>query len=171
MTAEVTTVYLGLGSNVGDRKRHLMRALERLAPQLQVEAISSLYETDPVGPQDQQDFYNAVCRASTRLTPNELLEHVKQIERDIGRLERERWGPREIDIDILLYGDQVVESPELHIPHPEMNDRAFVLVPLAELAADVHHPDGGRTVAELAADVDAGGVRLIEDQGWEKPRS
>ena len=171
MTTEVTIVYLGLGSNVGDRKRHLTGALERLAPQLQIEAISSLYETDPVGPQDQQDFYNAVCRASTRLTPNELLEHVKQIERDIGRLERERWGPREIDIDILLYGDQVVESPELHIPHPEMNDRAFVLVPLAELAADVHHPDGGRTVAELAADVDAGGVRLIEEPGWEKPRS
>ena len=167
MTAEVTTVYLGLGSNVGDRKRHLMRALERLAPQLQVEAISSLYETDPVGPQDQQDFYNAVCRVSTRLTPDELLAHVKQIERDIGRMERERWGPREIDIDILLYGDQVVESPELRIPHLEMNNRAFVLVPLAEVAADVHHPDGGRTIAELVADVDVGGVRLIEDPGWE----
>lgn len=166
MTAEVA-VYLGLGSNVGDRKRHLVGVLERLAPQMQVEATSSLYETDPVGPQDQQDFYNAVCRGSTRLTPNELLEHVRQIERDIGRLERERWGPREIDIDILLYGDQVVESPELHIPHPEMNNRAFVLVPLAELAAEVHHPGGGRTIAELAADVDAGGVRLIEEPGWE----
>ncbi len=167
MTAEVA-VYLGLGSNVGDRKQHLIGALERLAPQMQGEATSSLYETDPVGPQDQQDFYNAVCRGSTRLTPDELLAHVKQIERDIGRMERERWGPREIDIDILLYGDQVVESPELHIPHPEMNDRAFVLVPLAEVAADVHHPDGGRTIAELVADVDARGVRLIEDPGWEK---
>ncbi len=168
MTAKVNIVYLGLGSNVGDRKRNLLGALKRLDPQLQVEATSSLYETDPVGPQDQQDFYNAVCRASTRLTPDELLVHVKQIERDVGRMERERWGPREIDIDILLYGDQVVESPELRIPHPEMNDRAFVLVPLAELAADVHHPDGGRTMGELAADVDAGGVRLIEEPGWEK---
>ena len=168
MTAKVKIVYLGLGSNVGDRKRNLIGALDRLASQLQVEAISSLYETDPVGPQDQQDFYNAVCRVSTRLTPDELLEHVKQVERDIGRMECERWGPREIDIDILLYGDQVVESPELHIPHPEMTKRAFVLVPLAELAADVHHPDGGRTIAELVADVDAGGVRLIEEPGWEK---
>ncbi len=167
MTAEVN-VYLGLGSNVGDRKRNLMGALERLAPQMQVEAISSLYETDPVGPQDQQDFYNAVCRASTRLTPDELLAHVKQFERDIGRVERERWGPREIDIDILLYGDQIVESQELCIPHRVMCNRAFVLVPLAELAADVRHPDGGRTIAELVADVDAGGVRLIEEPGWEK---
>ena len=166
MTAEVA-VYLGLGSNVGDRKRNLIGALGRLGPQLQVEATSSLYETDPVGPQDQQDFYNAVFRVSTRLTPDELLAHVKQIERDIGRMERERWGPREIDIDILLYGDQVVESPELRIPHLEMNNRAFVLVPLAEVAADVHHPDGGRTIAELVADVDVGGVRLIEDPGWE----
>ena len=168
MTAKVKIVYLGLGSNVGDRKRNLIGALDRLASQLQVEAISSLYETDPVGPQDQQDFYNAVCRASTLLTPDELLAHVKQVERNSGRIERERWGPREIDIDILLYGVQVVESPELHIPHPEMTKRAFVLVPLAELAADVHHPDGGRTIAELVADVDAGGVRLIEEPGWEK---
>ena len=148
-----------------------MGALERLARQMHVDAISSLYETDPVGPEGQQDFYNAVCRASTQLTPNELLAHVKQVERDIGRMKRERWGPREIDIDILLYGDQVIEEPELHIPHPEMNNRAFVLVPLAELAADVRHPDGGRTIAELAADVDVGGVRLIEEPGWEKPRS
>ncbi len=168
MTEEPSLVYLGLGSNVGDRKRNLIGALERLAPQMQVEAVSSLYETDPVGPQDQQDFCNSVCRASTRLTPDELLEHVKQIERDIGRMKGERWGPREIDIDILLYGDQVVDSPELRIPHLEMTNRAFVLVPLAELAFDVHHPDAGRTIAELTADVDAGGVRLIEEPGWEK---
>ncbi len=163
-----TTIYLGLGSNLGERTKNLIAALDRLPPAVLVEGVSSLYQTDPVGPQDQQDFYNAVCRASTRLTPDELLAHVKQVEQDIGRMKRERWGPREIDIDILLYGDQVVESPELRIPHLEMNNRAFVLVPLLELAAEVRHPEGGRTIAELAADVDAGGVRLIEEPGWEK---
>lgn len=171
MTENAATVYLGLGSNLGDRKRNLIGALERLQPEVIIEATSSLYETDPVGPQDQQDFYNAVCRASTRLSPHELLAHVKRIEQDIGRTERGRWGPREIDIDILLFGQQVIDSAELRIPHREMANRAFVLVPLVELAANVQHPELGRTIAELAADVDVGGVRLVEAQGWEKPTS
>ena len=134
-----------------------------------VKAVSSLYETDPVGPQDQLDFYNAVCRASTSLEPQELLSLVKEIERDVGRAQARRWGPRMIDIDILLYGDKIVTEPDLRIPHQEMANRAFVLVPLAELAADVRHPAQGKTVAELLASVDPSGVRLLEKAGWERP--
>ena len=163
----LTTVYLGLGSNLGDRKWNLIDAIERLAPDVRVESVSSLFETDPVGPPGQQDYYNAVCRATTRLEPLELLARVKQIERDIGRKESERWGPRDIDIDILLYGERQVMEERLEIPHREMTKRGFVLVPLAELAADVVHPRTGRTIAELAASADVSGVRLLEERGWE----
>jgi 2-amino-4-hydroxy-6-hydroxymethyldihydropteridine diphosphokinase len=162
-----TTIYLGLGSNLGDRKRNLIGAIERLAPDVRVDGVSSLYETDPVGPPGQQDYCNAVCRAATKLEPLELLAHVKRIERDMGRTEGERWGPREIDIDILLYGERQVVEENLEIPHREMTMRGFVLVPLAELAADVVHPTTGRTINDLVADADASGVRLLEERGWE----
>ena len=165
-----TTVYLALGSNLGDRRQNLIAAMDGLAPRVRVEAVSSLYETDPVGPQGQQDYYNAVCRARTSLQPRELLAVVKQVERDVGRTEGPRWGPRVIDIDILLCGDVTVDEPALHVPHREMAKRAFVLVPLAELAADVTHPaEGNTTIAELLAAVDASGVRLLADAGWERP--
>jgi len=167
--ASNATVYLGLGSNLGDRQQNLIAAIGGLAPQVRVEAVSSLYETNPVGLRDQQDFYNAVCRASTSLESRELLGLVKQVERDVGRTEGRRWGPRVIDIDILLYGDVTVDEPDLHIPHREMADRAFVLVPLAELAPDVTHPAEGRTIGELLASVDASGVRLLAGAGWERP--
>ncbi len=163
-----TTIYLGLGSNLGERQKNLIAALDALAPDVQVVAVSSLYETDPVGPQDQQDFYNAVCRASTGLAPQELLDRVKEVEADVGRVKSRHWGPRMIDIDILLYGDKTVHEPELRIPHQELVNRAFVLVPLAELAAEVRHPSQGNTVAELLANVDASGVRLLEKAGWER---
>ncbi|MCI0777679.1 MAG: 2-amino-4-hydroxy-6-hydroxymethyldihydropteridine diphosphokinase [Chloroflexi bacterium] len=165
-----TTVYLALGSNLGDRRQNLIAALDGLAPDVRVEAVSSLYETDPVGPPDQQDYYNAVCRARTSLQPRELLAVVKQVERDVGRTEGPRWGPRLIDIDILLCGDVIVDEPELHVPHREMAKRAFVLVPLAELAADLTHPaEDKTTIGELLANVDASGVRLLADAGWERP--
>ena len=167
--ASDVTVYLGLGSNLGDRQKNLSAALDRLPPEVLVKAVSSLYETDPVGPRDQQDFYNAVCRASTSLEPRELLAHVKQVERDVGRTDGPRWGPRVIDIDILLCGNLTVDQPELHIPHREMANRAFVLVPLAELAPDVKHPIVRGTIAELLSSVDASGVRLLADAGWERP--
>ena len=167
--ASDVTVYLGLGSNLGDRQKNLSAALDRLPPEVLVKAVSSLYETDPVGPRDQQDFYNAVCRASTSLEPRQLLAHVKQVERDVGRTDGPRWGPRVIDIDILLYGDATVDQPELQVPHREMANRAFVLVPLAELAARTTHPNAGGTIAELLSNVDASGVRLLADAGWERP--
>jgi len=162
------TIYLGLGSNLGERTKNLTAALNALAPDVIVEAVSSLYETDPVGPQDQQDFYNAVCRASTSLEPQALLAVVKEIERDVGRVQARHWGPRMIDIDILLYGDKIVTEPDLRIPHQELVNRAFVLVPLAELAADVRHPAQGKAIKELLASVDPSGVRLLERVGWER---
>ena len=167
MTDELTTVYLGLGSNVGDRQQHLSDALASLTPDVLVDEVAALYETVPVGPQDQQDFYNTVCRGSTALAPLALLAHVKRIERELGRTAGRRWGPRVIDIDLLLYGDEVVDEPELHIPHVELVNRAFALTPLAEIAAEVTHPVAQKTIATLLGRVDATGVRLLAGAGWE----
>jgi 2-amino-4-hydroxy-6-hydroxymethyldihydropteridine diphosphokinase len=166
--SELPAVYLGLGSNLGDRQRNLAVALERLGPLVRVEAVSSLYETEPVGPQDQPPFLNAVCRAVTGLPPKGLLRHLDEVEREIGRRRGERWGPRPIDIDLLLYGDLVLDEGGAQVPHPELQNRAFVLAPLAELAPELAHPTLGRTIAELAGDVDGSGVRVREGRGWEK---
>ena len=172
MNDERTVVYLGLGSNLGDRRGNLAEALRRLPPLVQIEAVSSLYETQPVGPQEQPLFYNAACRGVTGLPPLELLRHIKQIERDLGRQPddrpSERWGPRPIDIDVLLYGDSVIEEAELRVPHAELANRAFVLVPLAELAADLRHPELGRTISELADAMDRSGVEKQAATGWEQ---
>jgi 2-amino-4-hydroxy-6-hydroxymethyldihydropteridine diphosphokinase len=161
-------IYLGLGSNLGNRQRNLAVALERLKPLVRVEAVSSLYETDPVGPQDQPAFLNAACRAVTGLPPRGLLRHLRQVEYEIGRRGGEKWGPRPIDIDLLLYGDLVIEEDDVAIPHPELHKRAFVLVPLAELAAELQHPTLGRSIASLAGANDRAGVRLREGPGWER---
>jgi 2-amino-4-hydroxy-6-hydroxymethyldihydropteridine diphosphokinase len=144
--------YLGLGSNVGDREGFLRQALRSLAttPGIGVEATSSTYETDPWGDTDQAPFLNLVARVRCALEPLQLLAEAKRIERELGRRPRERWGPREIDIDLLLAGDLTVETPELTVPHPLLAERQFVLVPLAELAPDVQLPDGP-TVSSLVS--------------------
>ena len=149
----MVTVYLGLGSNLGDRQGNLTRAIELLSQQAKMEQVSSLYETDPVGYSEQPRFLNAVCRASTSLTPRELLALAKEIETRLGRLPSFPNAPRPIDVDILLYGNQVLQSAELTIPHPRLTQRAFVLVPLAEIAPSVMHPGNGKTALELLADV------------------
>jgi 2-amino-4-hydroxy-6-hydroxymethyldihydropteridine diphosphokinase len=132
-----------------------------------VEAVSSLYETDAVGP-EQPAYYNAVCRLETGLEPESLLRFLKALEHEIGRRPGEpKWGPRPIDLDLLLYGDRVLETADLVIPHAQMAGRAFVLVPLAEIGADVRHPVLGKTITELAAVVGAEGVRQIADIGWD----
>jgi 2-amino-4-hydroxy-6-hydroxymethyldihydropteridine diphosphokinase len=165
---DLPAVYLGLGSNLGDRERNIAAALRRLEPLVRIEAVSSLYETDPVGPQDQPAYLNAACRGVTGLQPRALLRHLKEVEYELGRRDRSRWGPRPIDIDLLLYGDLTIEEEGLIVPHPELAKRAFVLVPLAEVAANAKHPLLGKTIDELAKEIDGPGVRLRAESGWER---
>jgi GTP cyclohydrolase-4 len=153
------TVFLGLGANLGDRQGNISQALQLLRQYLTIERVSACYETTPVGYLAQPDFINVACEASTDLPPEELLRFVKQVEQRMGRLATFRYGPRLIDVDILLYDDLVLDTPELAIPHPRMAERAFVLAPLAEIAPGVVHPALGLTAAELLAQVDQSGVR------------
>ena len=127
----MTEAFVGLGSNVGDRRMYLEQAIEALREFGEVR-VSTISETDPVGP-PQAKFLNAVACVDTMLSARELFEALKRIESTLGRIPRERWGPREIDLDLLLYGDEAIDEPDLKVPHPEMAKRPFVLEPLAEL--------------------------------------
>jgi 2-amino-4-hydroxy-6-hydroxymethyldihydropteridine diphosphokinase len=135
-------IFLGLGSNIGDRTANINRACLLLGevPGVRVVRMSSLIETGPVGYEDQPDFINAVMEIEATLSPLILLNEIKRIEREMGRVETFRFGPRLIDIDILLFGDRVIDEPDLTIPHPRMHERDFVLVPLAQIAPEVTHP-------------------------------
>jgi 2-amino-4-hydroxy-6-hydroxymethyldihydropteridine diphosphokinase len=128
-------IFLGLGSNIGDRTANINRAGRLLGevPGVRVVRMSSLVETKPVGYEDQPDFINGVIEIKATLSPRRLLNEIKRIEREMGRIETFRFGPRCIDIDILLFGDRVVDEPDLIIPHPRMHERDFVLVPLAQI--------------------------------------
>lgn len=146
--------YLSLGSNVGDREKHLARARERLNSEgLRILRASALYETEPRDVPDQPWFLNQVVEIETRLLPKQLLEQTQKIERALGRVRTWAKGPRTIDIDILLYGDTIVSTPGLEIPHERMADRRFVLEPLSELAPELRHPRTGATVSEMLARV------------------
>ena len=138
----MTRAYIGLGSNLGDRLAYLRAALEALAARgLAATAVSSVYESDPIGP-SQPDYLNAVAEVSTTMGARELFGVLKGIEGEVGRVHRERWGPREIDLDLLLYGDDTVEEEDLRVPHPELTKRSFVLIPLLEIAPYLDLPSG-----------------------------
>ena len=158
-------VFLGLGSNLGDREENLREALRRLAGGVQIDAVSSFYDTDPVGYLDQRAFLNAVCSGQTELTPEDLLALAKSVEAEMGRQPTFRDGPRLIDVDILAYGNEVAITDDLAIPHPRMAERAFVLVPLSEIAPGWRHPVLGKTARELAAGVSHDGVRPLSGRG------
>mgnify|MGYP006377843253 FL=1 len=153
-------VYIGLGSNLAQPAEQLQAALSALAdlPDSQLIAVSSLYASKPLGPADQPDYVNAVAALDTALEPLQLLDRLQQIELQQGRQrEAERWGPRTLDLDILLFGDQLIDLPRLQVPHYHLQERPFVLYPLAEIAPELELPDG-RSLAELLQNCPAQGL-------------
>ena len=143
------TIYLGLGSNLGNRQGNLDRAIQMLAPSVDVSNCSPVYDTAPVGNLDQPRFLNIVCKGKTDLSPTDLLKFIKQIENQIGRKPGPINSPRPIDIDILFYNKLMLETPSLIIPHPRLIERAFVLAPLADIAPTFKHPVIGKTISKL----------------------
>jgi 2-amino-4-hydroxy-6-hydroxymethyldihydropteridine diphosphokinase len=155
-------VYLALGTNLGDRLGNLQAAVLALPPALIVLKRSSIYETPPWGLTDQPVFLNMVLSGKTQLTPLALLAYLKHLETQLGRLPSTRYGPRKIDIDILFYDDIILNTPELTIPHPNLHERAFVLVPMMDLAPEFVHPVLGKSIRTLLAVVDTTGVKRHE---------
>lgn len=151
MTSVSERVFIGLGSNLGDRECSIERAISLLKGTRGIELIrrASLYETEPVGLEDQPWFFNTAIEIRTKLSPQELLALLKDVERQLGRKTRQRWGPREIDLDLLLYGERVRDEPHLQIPHAQLHQRRFMLVPLAEIAPDAVHPRCKKTITQL----------------------
>ena len=145
-------VYIGIGSNLGNREKNCLKALSLISAKAgSVRKQSSMYETKPWGVEDQPEFINMAAEITTEAEPHELLDILKQIEKEMGREETYRWGPRVIDLDILFYDDLILDTPDLRIPHPLMREREFVLRPLADIASDKIHPVLKQTVRELLA--------------------
>lgn len=166
----MTAAILGLGGNVGDTRRLMAEALDRLAehPEIRVEAVSALYLTPPWGKTDQADFLNAAARIATGLSPRGLLDAILDVERRLGRERGERWGPRTVDIDILLYGAEEIDEPGLHVPHPRLSERAFALAPLVDVMPEAEF--SGRSAGEWLARSDQAGMRRIAEPGWQGMR-
>lgn len=148
------TAYLCLGSNLGDREKNLIRALSLLSTEVNLDKASSVYETEPVGYKEQPLFLNLACQVTTNLNPWELLHLAKTIENKMGRIPSKQINaPRPIDIDILFYNKQIINSKNLTVPHPRLAKRAFVLIPLSEIAAELIHPQLGKSIAALVNNV------------------
>ncbi len=160
-TTDQTCVYLALGTNLGDRCDNLRQALELISEKVRILKVSSIYETPPWGYTEQPVFYNQVLHGKTALTPLDLLTFVKEIESDMGRVKNFQNGPRLIDIDILLFGEQIITTERLVIPHPRMTERAFVLIPLSEIEPDLVIPGISKNVAELLRKVDQTGIKIL----------
>jgi 2-amino-4-hydroxy-6-hydroxymethyldihydropteridine diphosphokinase len=161
----MATLYIALGANLGNRRENLRMALRGITRMARIEAVSSLYETAPEGP-PQPNYYNAVCRIETGLTPESLLRFLQGLEHEIGR--RPTGGenePRVIDLDLLLYDDREIDDPDLTVPHSRMAQRAFVMAPLAEITPEVLV--GGRTANEIAAELGGAGIAVVADKGWD----
>lgn len=159
----VSIVYLGLGTNLGDRTTNINHAIEGLEEEVLVTAVSPMYETDAWGVEEQPDFLNMCVAGETNLSPYSLLLFVKQLESRLGRIASERWGPRLIDIDILFYDLLILQEPMLTIPHKGVVDRATVLVPLADIAPDLLHPVELKPICDLLESVDKSGVRPFHE--------
>lgn len=162
------TVFIALGSNLGDRQENLRTAIDSMLPEIVPLKCSPIYETPPWGYTDQPKFLNQVVKAETNLSPDSLLIYLKGIESTIGRQETFRYGPRLIDLDLLFYNGEVIESPPLTVPHPQIAKRAFVLIPLADLAPEFVHPTLRLTVADLLTKVDLHGISLYASGGCEE---
>jgi 2-amino-4-hydroxy-6-hydroxymethyldihydropteridine diphosphokinase len=155
-------VYLALGSNLGDRLANLKQAIAALSPQMEVKAKSRVYETPPWGYTDQSMFLNQVIRANTYLEPEPLLKHLKRLETILGREPSFPNGPRSIDIDILFYDDLILNTSSLAIPHPQVHNRGFVLMPLNDIAPNLLHPAMKKTVHEMLESCDTNGIQIYE---------
>jgi 2-amino-4-hydroxy-6-hydroxymethyldihydropteridine diphosphokinase len=156
------SVYIALGTNLGDRAANLQNAIEALSPLVDVLTRSPVYQTPPWGYEDQPDFLNQVVLAQTALAPKDLLAHLKNIETTVGRTPSFRYGPRLVDLDILFYGDEVFKMEGLEIPHPRIPERAFVLVPLNDLNPDLQHPTLKVSIQEMLQQVDTTGILLFD---------
>jgi 2-amino-4-hydroxy-6-hydroxymethyldihydropteridine diphosphokinase len=154
-------IFLGLGTNLGDREANLCIAKEKLSSQVKIVSESPIYVTPPWGFEDQPDFFNQVIQVATCLKPCDLLLFLKEIEREMGREATFRYGPRLIDLDILFYGQRVIKEDNLQIPHPRLHERAFVLVPLNDIAPNFVHPVLDKTIHEFLLYVDIQGVRRL----------
>jgi 2-amino-4-hydroxy-6-hydroxymethyldihydropteridine diphosphokinase len=167
--AEITAVkpviaYIGLGANLGDPRAQVEEAVRRLreAEEVELLRVSALYLTPPLGPPGQPWYVNAAVQVKTRLTPEEVMRLLIGIETAMGRVRDERWGPRLIDLDLLLYNGEIITGPDLTVPHPEMHRRAFVLAPLAEIAPDAWHPVLKKTARELLEELEAGEREAVQ---------